>query len=815
MSKKKQKKIETKKEDKLSFLDKIPAKNGYIFIGVIFFITLLIFYKPLVFDKLEPAGGDRMAATGATHQYVQYSKNTGEPVLWNPNIFCGIPIYFNKNSNSFNLDILATKLNKFFDWRVIWLIIGATGLFLLLNFLKFPWYISATGVIAFLFLPHFQALIIVGHNYKIRAICALPLVIYSFLNYTRKRDLFSLALFTIFFSLLIRTKHYQILFYALLLILTIGIYIIIKMVKSGEANRIFKTVGLFICGIIVAIFMSAQPLFVTKEYTPFSTRTKWSFSIKEMMTLISPRFLGGTSSEIYTGSKFARYKNQRMPTYWGDMPFTQSSEYIGILIVILAVLGIFYFRKDGFVISLSILLLFSLLLSLGKHFPILYKPLFLYLPYFSKFRVPMMIMILVSFIIVILSMYGLKGLLAEMDKKKLKITLYIISFFTLLGLIPLIFPSMLSFSGPADARYANNPQVIEMFKAMRIEMMTLDNLRMLALIAAFTTLIILFYLKKIKRELVIVGIFFLVAIDMISVSYRFFGNARFVNDKNIERNYFRESQFDKIIKQDQSFNRVLGLGSFFQSNNLAYRHNLVAGYSAIKPQLVQDIVDNNLYHSPDPKQPVNWNVINMLNAKYIISPAMLQHEGLQIVAQNKQEKSLLFQNQNALPRALFVENVLKMSDEEAVVRYMNSVDFNPKKMALTTNADIADKSYGIDGSVEITEYTPNRITLKTDNNSTAFLVLSEAYYPIGWTATINSGLTKIYQVNHMLRGIEVPAGQNEIIFEFKPKSYSLASMTSSILTNLVWFYIIVSLVIRYKDRLNINNLAKFKKQKKT
>ncbi|MBC8490074.1 MAG: hypothetical protein H8D45_28995, partial [Bacteroidetes bacterium] len=62
MSKKKRISKEKIIKEKSSLLDKISLKSGCIFSAVIVLLTLLIFYKPYVFDKLEPVGGDRMAS---------------------------------------------------------------------------------------------------------------------------------------------------------------------------------------------------------------------------------------------------------------------------------------------------------------------------------------------------------------------------------------------------------------------------------------------------------------------------------------------------------------------------------------------------------------------------------------------------------------------------------------------------------------------------------------------------------------------------------------------------------------------------------
>ncbi len=829
MSKKKRISKEKISQEKTSLLDKISLKNGCIFSAIFILLTLLIFYKPYVFDKLEPVGGDRMASIGHSHQIREYSKKSGERALWNPNIFGGVPTYHRLSNKTFHIDKLISRLNPLLDWRVGWLLLGAIGIFCLILYLGFPWYFALIVTVAFLFLPHFQALIIVGHNVKVRAIMALPWAVLGFAYFVNKINFFSLLVFALAFSLQLRTQHYQIIFYALMAMLAIGILKIIEWIRNKESRKIFKSLWLFVVGLIIAVFMSAQPLFVAKEYTPYSTRggnaielqeskqgqaemkksggvtfeyaTQWSVSPKELMTLISPRFLGGTSSEMYNGKSVPQFRGKQLPTYWGDMPFTQSSEYLGILIVILAIAGIWYNRKNGLVISLSVLLLFSILLSFGHHFPPLYKLLFYYLPYFSKFRVPMMILVLISFIAIILAMFGLRSIIERLDEKRFKTLLYISGFFALLGLVPLLLPNILSFTSPKDARFASNPQVLDLLRQVRLEFMRTDTIRMLGFIAAFVALLITYYKKKINKDLLILGIFLLIAVDMISVSWRFISTARLVNQKSVERNYFKETKFDKIISADPEYHRVLGLGQLFQSNDMAYRHQIVGGYSAIKPQLIQDIIDNNLYRKDDPANFLNWNVINMLNAKYIVAPGNIQAEGLIPLDINQSQKTILYKNENALPRAFFVKSVRKFDDETEVVRFMNSNKFKPGIFALTIEDIDTNTAYDIFGTVKITEYTPNHISLQVENNEKAFMVLSEAYYPKGWTATIDSKPIHIYRVNHVLRGIEIAAGKHIVTFEFKPKSYYRAAIISSVFTYIIWLLIIGNLIYRYKTKI--------------
>ncbi len=821
-------------KSKLLSNQSLPTKNIIAF-GIIL-LAILIFYSPIVFEGLEPGGVDTMAGIGKKNAVREYTEKTGEQYLWNPNVFAGVPTYFSSNNPALTVKTILRNIGKLINWRVSWFLLGAAGMFLLLNFLKFPWYFSLLGTIAFLFFPHIQGLILVGHNTKIRALMYLPIILYTFLNFTKKRDILSISLFALFFSAQFQTKHYQIIFYTLLLLLTVGIYKIVEWIRENKTKRLYKALGMFIPALVVSILMSALPLFVAQEYTPYSTRggneinlqetvnksqeesgqdskgvsfeyaTQWSYSLKEYLGTIIPKAMGGTSGEVYQGDKYPRLQGRKLPTYWGGMRFTQSSEYFGIIIIVLAFAGIVYYRKNGFVLSLSILLFFSFLLSLGKHFPPLYKLLFYHLPYFSKFRVPMMILTLMDFLLIILAMYGLKGIITDINKKKFKQIAIIGGVFGGIGLISIIAKGMFSFSAPGDARY--NSQIVGILQNIRKEYLTMGALRSVALIAAFLVSVWLYFKKKINR-LVFVGIvLLLVSFDLINFSHHYFSEAQLSNKEALERRYFRQTKFDRIMRKTEQQYRVFPMGQEFQSNNLAYWHHIVGGYSAIKPQLIQNVIDNSLYIQRGGQQTVNWQVVNMLNSRYVLAPGKLEQPFLKPLASDQNQKKVLYKNEAALPRVYFVEQIRGMESERQVLEFMNSRQFQPAKIAATSEEIEQKTGYDPDASAQITDYTPNQVTIQATCQSEAFMILADAYFPVGWKATIDGEKTNIYQVNHMLRGIQVPAGQHTIKFTFRPQSYQSAKVISTISTYLVWLLFIIGLVYRYRNKIQ----AKFNKE---
>ena len=92
-------------------------------------------------------------------------------------------------------------------------------------------------------------------------------------------------------------------------------------------------------------------------------------------------------------------------TYLGRMPFTDYPNYFGILLILLA-LAAWWRGQRSLVLCLGIVGALAILVSLGRFGPGLYPLLYDHLPYFNKFRIPSMILILVSFVLAVLAPLG-------------------------------------------------------------------------------------------------------------------------------------------------------------------------------------------------------------------------------------------------------------------------------------------------------------------------------------------------------------------------------------------------------------------------
>ena len=790
-------------------LDKLNHPNSaYSFFGLLF-LFLIFLYKPVVIDGLGVEGSDVISGIGNTHQMKVYEEQTGHKPLWNPYMFAGTPVYHRHNAVSWSLDSLIWLLDRLLDWRVWYLWLGALGMFLLIRYLGLHALAAMMAALGYILLPHFHALIVVGHFAKLRALMWVPFVLLTFLRLIDRRDLLSMFLFTTAFALLMRTQHYQIIFYTLLLMLFSGLPQV-RATLCRQWSKLLKLGGLLAAAVVLVVLIVTQPLFVTRDYAPYSTRggnavdlsetvadqdkkgvgfeyaTNWSYTVPEFWNLIIPKFHGGTSQETYTGSAVPQFRNQTIPTYWGDLPFTQSLEYLSVLLAFLALVAIFFQWERPLVKGLTVLTVLALLLSLGRHFEELYKLFFYYLPYFDKFRVPMMILTLVAFNVCVLAAIGLDHLIrGNITEKSQQTRLYVLggAYLVILA-IPLLMGSSFALSPENEVqRYAGQygmqqaQQLVNLLKQARLEILQGSAIRSLAFFVALGLLVLLAVRKVGYRDQLLLGMVVLVALDLGLVSSQYL-QGKFVDLDSMEKQAYHLTAVDQQIFQDaeaqgDSLYRVLPpIRRVASDSRWQYFHQSIGGYSAAKLQVIQDIISNNLVDPSNPRLPLNLKVVGMLNGKYIASNQRYSGNGLTYLGSDEAAGLHAFRNEAALPRAFFVGRTRVIADGVERLKYMNSAEFDPGGEALLEvplEADIAvpdSNSYA-----RVTHFAPDQLTVEVSTNVQTLLVLSEVYYP-RWKAALEDGAPlKIYKTNHLLRSMAVPAGQHTITLTFHPGLY--------------------------------------------
>ena len=780
-------------EKKAMSTNKIILKPTYwnIIAFIAIFILLLIVLYPMAFEGKEPGGVDVIGSKGSSHQKFEYQNETSNQVYWNPTVFSGMPVYHRISATAFSFDTFVGKiLGKIFYINIWIYLIGFIGMFFLLRFFKLGFWESVFGGLGFIFIPHFMSLLSIGHFAKFRPIMYMPIVTFFFLSFLNKKNLLWFFGFIFAFSIQIRTQHYQIIFYQILILLFVGLYYLVTMLINKETKRFILKIVLIIGGSLLITAMVAQPLFVTNEYTPYSIRggtgeeestgldmdyaTGWSMHPAELLTFVMPRFYGGTSNELYTGTKVEQWHNKNLPTYWGHMPFTQAYDYFGVVLLFFSIIGLILSFKKGFIKVTLALFLLSLFLSFGRHLPFLYSIFFQHIPFFNKFRVPSMILVVMQFIMVIWAAFGLKHILEitkEKVKKVQKIVFGVGGAIVLLGLIVLIFGSSFPLEKASDASQFD-PQVLTMIKQVRLEMLQTDALRMIIFTVLTAALILLFINKAIKKYIFIGAVIVILLIDLIPYMKK--AEGELYDPVKLEAQHFKLKPANKAILKDTSYYRVFPITENpFNNNDWSYYHNSIGGYNAAKLRIYQDIVENCIFKGPDPQVPVNWNILKMLNTKYIISSSQLPQDNLEPFYYDQQNKLLVYKTKYDPQPAWFVGEVITIPDRVARFDTLNNPDFDPFNTAILEEQFLLPIEKPDSSSIRT---TPSFNTMKYElyTDTPALFVISEIYYPAkgGWKAFVDGEEVPIYKTDHILRSIYIEQpGEHEVVFEFSPETF--------------------------------------------
>ena len=434
----------------------------------LFFVVIVILFAPIVMNRHLYDGGDSQEAIVKTHQINKYYDETGEAARWNPYPESGIPNVFFLPKPLFSIDFILGAIGDVIGISIIYLLIGAIGMYFLLRYLRFSLLISLIISLAFILAPYYKSLIIVGQFMptKFEAVMIIPWIILAFLAYLDRGKFLFLGLFSLALAAQLYTQHYQVIFYTGLLVLAGAIYPLWQLL-AGKAYSLFfkKTISLTLAGLF-AIVLVAYPLLVSKKFNEASLRAKWGLDItkpkpstekreggvavdfieqwspkpRELMDFLVPTASGGTSQEKYTGNEIPELVDATIPAYWGHLTFSFSYFYFGLLVLI-AIVGII-FSRHYIVVSFGILGLLFTLWGLGTSFKGFYLFFYENIPFIKNFRTPTTSFTVVYFILSILAAYGLRYFFEPVDSaeagRKKKIWLTLAGFFALGGLIYLI-----------------------------------------------------------------------------------------------------------------------------------------------------------------------------------------------------------------------------------------------------------------------------------------------------------------------------------------------------------------------------------------
>lgn len=843
-------------------------------IAIIAFIAIVILYFSPIIQGKQLKQDDVTSYIAMSQELREYRDKEGGSSAWTGSMFSGMPSYqITVWGGSPNFLDYIEKPVKMLDDK-------SAGAVLMTMFMTYAFFLiigmrpsaAALGAIAYSLSSYNIIILAAGHVTKAWALAYMPIVIGGLIATFQKRKLLlGGIIMALGLALQIKSNHLQITYYTAMFCFILYVGLVAKTIFNKEIKTALKASGILAIAVVVAVLCNLGGLYANWEMARESTRGKseltsisddekkssgldreyafgWSYGKAETLSLLIPDIYGGAS-----GGKLSRTSNlaQEMTkqgyasevksdgiqsyTYWGDQPFTSGPVYFGAIICFLFLLGMIVIRSRMKWVILAATVFF-IFLSWGKNFGWFNDFFFYHFPLYNKFRAVSMTLVIPSFTVVMMAVWGICEFMnPERNKAKMMKALYISAgIFSVICLTLWLIPdAFFDFKTAKDMEWAS--QMPEWYyQALvrdRMDLLSSDAIRSFGFII-FAAALLWVWLRVFQQKeqanktagYFILAIAGLVLIDLWGVDKRYLNDSNFEKKSTYLAGHFAKSNADNIILQDQHPSyRVLNINNTFQDAITPYYHKSIGGYHAAKLKRYQELIDHRLgtevaavgYHAngqlqtqialmngganlsmgqvsqtlQDSVMPLlsQTSALNMLNARYIIV-----HPDLPPLI-----------NPYAYGNAWFVSDYKIVDNADAEI-----VEIEKVNLAKTA---VIDKRFEKDvnglkiqtdslNNIELTNYKPNIVEYKSNAKSEQLAVFSEIYFSDGWQAYIDGKEASHFRADWTLRAMLVPAGEHAVTFMFEPHGYNTSRTVSSVASGLLLLLIIGMIVTPFVNK---------------
>jgi len=771
-------------------------------------LPLLIFYADMIFEAKEPFAGDT-AVNIAYRAWKDENRAAGDGIPgWYPRIYLGMPSFGSFiHTSGGPLAWLQTTLDLSRGTKyLLWFFLGGLGAYGLLRRWGASLPAALLGALTFILTPYMLGSLNAGHSSKIAAMAFAPVVWWGVDLVLGRRSLAAIGLCAWAIALQLWTNHPQIVVYTWLVV---GPYALVWLWREGGADRA-RALGALVTAGVLAGLMIMLPYLPVYDYSHASIRgapsvlegaqaagtgswdyaTMWSFHPRELPSFVFPAAFGLQGQ-----------------TYWGWMPFTQSTHAFGTVPLVFAVLGSLVLTgwRRAFVLAAAGAIL---VIGFGRHLPLLFGPLYHLFPFFDKFRVPSMIYAMLPLLAAVPMALALDRVASGSPASRgldrtLKVLLIGFGVTLGFGLLGSGLADTLAAQGwfrrDVEAGAALPPTLVE----ERQSLLFGDLLRasVLALVAAGAVWLRL-------RGRIPVAAFWTVAIavtaiDVVSIDRNFYDP---VPRPDIDRRLGLAPELQAALDAEPGPVRILpvtlrqgsGGGLTVQmAEGASWTRagaQIVGGYHTAGLRRARDFVESGAWRSPPVWRmlDVRWVVLdlpglsdrvpNVDEVMDQIRPFVsAQLPGLVMLLEHRDEAgtTVIYRVPDGPGRAWVVPAARVEPDGGRRLELLGRPALDPRAEVILESEVVSPAAAsGADwtATAAITSYDDDRVEVTVAGDG-GYLVLADAYYD-DWKAELDGAEVDVHPANHTLRAVAVPPGEHRLVFRFTEPARRIGTLLS-------------------------------------
>ncbi len=735
---------------------------------LVFLFAAMTLCWPMLSGRFLVGDDQYIAGYGFRLFGAEMFRQTGHIPEWNPYLFGGLPYIAAMHGDIFYPTAwlrwvlpIDTAMNLGFFSHIV--LAGAT-MYAFLRALRVGWTAALVGGLAYELTGIVASLVHPGHDGKLFVSALTPLMLLALLRAIRDRKLSGYGVLAITVGLAMLSPQYQMAYYALVASAMWTIYLVFFDPDRPTGIRWPVELGFAACAVVLGLGVAAIQILPFLAYIPFSPRgaggpsTGWEYATSfamppvETFTTVLPQF------------------NGVLENYWGTNFFKSHTEYLGALVVTLAAIGIGDPSRRRLVRAFGAIAILFLLIAYGGHTPF-YRLWYEVMPMMKKVRAPGMAFFLVALPCAAFTAFGTERLLrGPLSIRALLTPLGVLAGLALLGVIGVLQAVATVLASQEQAgRVTANAGALQA-----------GSLRLLLVVVVGGGILWAAWKGRLRGPGAAAMLALAVTADLWSIDRLFF------QFRDPAAQLYRDDEVTTRLRNTPKPFRVLDVGVYQGSYLMAHDLQTMLGYHGQEIRFYDELLGG----KGQWKYAGNPTLHDLLSVRFLLLPEAQDvpgfHRVIGPVTTTPGTPAILMERDTVPPYVRVVSGAAKLPEEQIPPTVIDP-RFPINAVALysdtATVSPAAIRAGQMPGSspvrATLADWRPGaiRVTLTGRSDSTAYLLVSENWYP-DWHAEVDGKPVQTLRGDYTLLSVALPPGAHEVRFTFSSRDYARGKLVT-------------------------------------